>query len=80
MRLNALMMTMIVNMERTILAISGISWIPKKPYKLVRRTLDLNTRIAAANNSPRNFLDGEIGSISSLAPIRKMMINEQRIY
>lgn len=34
----------------------------------------------AASSSPINFFMGEIGSISSLAPIKNMMMKADRIY
>ena len=50
MRLKALMITIIVNIDSIILTGSGNTPIPNIPYKLVNLTLDLNTSIAAANN------------------------------
>jgi hypothetical protein len=56
MRLNALMITRIVNIESKIEGISGIVNTPKIPYRLVSLTWALNTKIKHAKICPRSFL------------------------
>ena len=73
-KLNALIITSIVNIDKTTLNHSGIWVNPKIPYRLVKRIFALNTNIKAAKSWPKNFLEGEMGSISSLAPMRNIMM------
>lgn len=79
-KLNALMMTKMVKIEK-IAAINGCnSYIPKIPNRDVIMTLALNTNIIDANISPAIFLKGDMGRMSSFAPIKKIITKAHNTY